>query len=173
MPGALFLEGDEINLRTIEKEDLEFLTNNINHPKVGKNVAAVFKPRNKQQQKQFFEDVISSDEGTHLAISKNEEIKGIATLNPEDNWNAKIGLWITKEAQGEGYGTEAASKLIKYAFDQLNYHRIYARTLDTNKASQKLWEKHGFQKEGELREHIYRDGEYHNLILYGLLKEER
>ena len=62
--------------------------------------------------------------------------------------------------------------MINYAFNQLNHHRILARALEPNKPSNKLWEKLGFKQEGTYRQHVYRDGEHHDLNLYGLLKKE-
>jgi len=172
MPGALFLEGQNVNLRTIEEEDKEFLRDGVNNPKVGKKIGAEFKPLNLNQQEEFFQNEIVSGDSIHLAISQDQEIKGIISLIPRNDETVKIGLWIEEESHGEGLGTEASELMINYAFNQLNYHRILARALEPNKASNKLWQKLGFTEEGTYREHVYRDGKHHDLKLYGLLKNE-
>ena len=172
MPGAVFLEGDKVNLRTVEEEDLEFLRDAVNNPEIGKKISSDFKPKNFSQQREFFEQVISSDEGVHLGVSRDKDMIGMISILDEEPEVGRIGLWFAEEYQGNGYGTEASGIMIEYAFNQLNFHRILARSLETNKSSQKLWEKLGFTEEGEFREHVYRNGQYENLKLYGLLKEE-
>ena len=51
--------------------------------------------------------------------------------------STEMGLfWIIDPAhQGQGYATEAAAALIRYAFDELRLHRILATTEYTNLAS--------------------------------------
>jgi RimJ/RimL family protein N-acetyltransferase len=172
VPGAIFLEGEKINLRTIEEEDVEFLRDGINNPAVGKSIGSDFKPRNKSAQKEFFEEKISSGDEVHLAISVDEEMKGIISIIPRNDSTGKIGLWIAEEFHDKGYGTEASKLMIEYAFNELRYHRILARAIEENKASNRIWQKLGFTEEGAYREHVYRKGHYEDLKLYGLLKEE-
>jgi RimJ/RimL family protein N-acetyltransferase len=172
MPGALFLEGEKVNLRTVEKEDIEFLRDNINNPDVRKFLT-VQKPINLHQQKDFFENVISSEEDVHLAICREEDIIGIISLeDAEDGRTASIGLWIDPEYHGNGYGTESVRLITDYGFKELNYHRIYARAYEENKGSQRIWEKLGFQKEGELREQVFYNGEFGDIYMYGVLEQE-
>ena len=49
---------------------------------------------------------------------------------------------------------------------------IYSHILEYNIASQRLHEKIGFKKEGVLRERVYKNGKYHNLIVWSILKGE-
>lgn len=173
MPGAIFIEGDKVNLRTIEEEDIEFLRDNINRKEIRTHLTAR-KPVNLNQEKEFFEEVISSDDNVHLAISSNQEMIGIISLeeNGKDIRVAEIGIWIDSEHHGNGYGTETVDLVTSYGFNELNYHRITARAHEENKGSQRIWEKLGFTKEGELREQVYREGEFINTYLYGVLEHE-
>ncbi|MFB6158209.1 MAG: GNAT family N-acetyltransferase [Candidatus Nanohalobium sp.] len=86
---------------------------------------------------------------------------------------AEIGIWIHPDYHGNGFGTEASELLVKYAFDHRNYHKIVARAIESNTGSQKIWEKLGFQKEGEQREEMYRDGKHRDVYYYGLIEHER
>jgi len=52
MPGAVFLEGDKVNLRTIEEQDLEFIRDNFNKSKVWKNLDYKI-PQNLEQERDF------------------------------------------------------------------------------------------------------------------------
>lgn len=173
MPGAVFLQGDKINLRTIEEEDIEFLRDNINEAEIRKNIGSRM-PKNIEQERDFFEEVISSDEDVHLAISREEDIIGIVSLEEHDKdlQVSEIGIWIEPEHHGNGYGTEAARLITDYGFNELNLHKIMARVYRENTGSQRIWEKLDFTKEGELREQAYIEGEFRNVYLYGILKTE-
>lgn len=173
MPGAVFLEGEKVDLRTVEEEDVQFLQENINKPEIRKNLT-VRKPVNMKQQQDFFQEVVSSGEDVHLAIYSEGEITGIVSLEDEEDdvRAATIGLWIATEYQGNGYGTEAVELITDYGFNELNYHRISARAYEDNKASQKIWEKLGFEKEGELREKTFYKGEFGDIYIYGVLEDE-
>ena len=173
MPGALFLEGEKINLRTIEEEDLEFLRDNINSPNI-RTFLTVRKPQNMRQEQSFYEDIISSEDGVHLAICKDEELLGMVSLeeDKEEIGVAEIGIWVGEEYHGNGYGTEAAELITSYGFNSLGFDRISARAYESNKGSQRIWEKLDFVKEGELRKQIYRKGRREDAYIYGVLKSE-
>ncbi len=71
-----------------------------------------------------------------------------------------------------GYGTEAMSLLLDYAFNHKNLRRIEALVLEDNIGSRKMHEKLGYKREGLLRGSVYKDGVYKNQIVYALLREE-
>lgn len=70
---------------------------------------------------------------------------------------------------GHGFGTDAYSQLLDFAFNQRNLHRVEALVLEDNIASQKLHEKLGFHRDGVLIDSVYKDGKYKNQIAYGLI----
>lgn len=173
MPGAVFLEGNKVNLRTIEEDDLEFLRDNINNPEV-RTYLTMRKPVNLEQERQFFENVISDDKDVHLAICNEEEIVGVISLeeNQKEIRVAEIGVWIDPEYHKNGYGTEAAELITNYGFEELNYHKVIARAYEKNEGSNKIWKRLGFTKEGTLRDHIYRNGEFEDANVYGVIENE-
>ncbi len=173
MPGALFLEGEKVNLRTVEKEDLEFLRDTYNLEQVRKFVGNRH-PANLKQEQEFFEGVVCKEESTDLIICSEEEPIGMISVIPDnkDIQVAEIGLWLHPDHHGNGYGTEASKLIIEHAFNERNFHKLFARVYSSNEPSQRLWEKLEFTKEGELREQVYKDGEFENVYLYGILKTE-
>jgi ribosomal-protein-alanine N-acetyltransferase len=173
MPGAAFIEGDKVNLRTIEEEDLEFIRDSFNQPEVWKNLDYKI-PQNLKQEREFFEEVISSEDSVNLAICSDNQLMGLIELKEQENGDgvAEIGIWIAPDYHGNGYGTEASKLLVDHAFKELRYHKVYARAFESNKASQTVWKKLGFEKEGELREQAYRKGSYEDTYIYGVLEDE-
>lgn len=172
MPGEVFLEGSEVELRTVEKEDKEFLRDGVNHPEVRKHMGNS-RPQNMESEEEFFEHLTETQD-IYLVICRKGEPMGIVSLEEEEKPSniADIGIWLHPEYHSEGYGTEAIELIIEHGFKQLNYHKLYARAHGDNEASQRIWEKHGFEKEGELRQHVLVEGEHRDVLYYGLLRGE-
>lgn len=173
MPGTVFLEGEKINLRTIEKEDIEFLRDGVNHPEVRKHTGNT-RPQNLESEEEFFEHIVEASDEIHLLICRDQEPMGIVKLEEKEKPSniAELGLWLHPDYHRNGYGTEAVELIIEHSFQQMNYHKIYARAHGDNKASQRIWEKHGFEKEGQLRKHVLVEGKHRDLLYYGLLRGE-
>lgn len=76
------------------------------------------------------------------------------------------------EVWGNGYGTEAMFLLLGYGFEILNLHRIGLDVYSFNKRGIKSYEKLGFKQEGIIRDELFYDGEYHDSIIMGVLKDE-
>ena len=62
--------------------------------------------------------------------------------------------------------------MLVHAFNNLNLNRGFLYILEENKRSINLAKKCGFIEEGILRHHIYKNGEYKNLLIMGILKED-
>ena len=67
---------------------------------------------------------------------------------------------------------DAVVSLIRYSFDELGLHLIHAEVLGENEKSRSLLEKLGFQQEGILRQRVYKGGNFHDQVVFSLLKEE-
>jgi len=172
MAGTVFLAGEKINLRTVEEEDIEFLRDGVNQPEFRVHMGNR-RPQNLQNEEEFFEEQICDEETVNLLITIDSERVGIISLIPEGSdaeKMAEIGIWLHPEHHGNGYGTEAAELITEYGFKQLNYHRIFARAHADNEPSCRVWEKLGFEKEGEFRDHTFTQGEYKDVVYYGVLE---
>lgn len=179
MPGAVFLRGEAVTLRTIEEEDVEFLRDAINDPEVREGLTTAY-PVNAEQERDYFEEQISNREDVNLAIcvdgesGRGGEIAGTVGLHDVDQraGHAEIGIWLAPEFHGRGYGTEASRLLTDFAFRELRMHRVQARVLATNEASARVWEKLGFAEDGVHREEVFTGGEYVDVRYFGVLEEE-
>jgi len=89
------------------------------------------------------------------------------------NTAADVGLALgEKIAWGKGYGTETARLLLDEVFRQLNLHRAEWWTFADNNVSIQLAKKLGFKEEARLRDAVFFDNRYHDLVVLGLLKQE-
>lgn len=179
MPGPLFLEGDKVTLRTVEREDVEFLQQAMNDPQVWRPALAT-KPMNQEQATEFFEDVISDSTDVHCLVCNGEEPLGLVSLTrsrygPDEtsrSHDVELAYWITPEQHEQGYGSDAVARMVEYAFEDQNLRRVSARLGSFNADSIGLLESLGFEHEGTLRQAAWYQGEYHDMLWYGLLREE-
>lgn len=173
MPGPVFIEGENVNLRTIEREDAEFLRDGVNHPDVRVWMGNT-RPKNLDEEEEFIEEVVSDKDGISLMICRDGYPKGIISLIDEDDEGqiGELGIWLHPDFHGKGYGSEAAELLTDHAFRQLDYHKIYARAREDNKPSVSVWAKLDFQQEGKLRDHTFAEGEYLDVVYLGVKRGE-
>jgi RimJ/RimL family protein N-acetyltransferase len=73
---------------------------------------------------------------------------------------------------GRGYGQDASRLGLRFAFDEINMHRVTATVFSYNERSMGLLERLGFQREGTYREFLQRDGQRYDMRLYGILVDE-
>ncbi|AHZ23054.1 acetyltransferase [Haloferax mediterranei ATCC 33500] len=170
MPGAAFLHGDTVTLRTIEREDIDFLHEMINNPDLWQGFGAP-NPRSRHTVAQQFEE---QNTDVELLICRDEAPAGrVRLVDIDKDWgNAELTCYVAPEFHGRGLATEACQLLIGYGFDHLPVTKIVARIFDSNRASRGLAEKLGFTHEGTLRNHVYHNGRHLDLHHYGLLAED-
>jgi ribosomal-protein-alanine N-acetyltransferase len=178
MPGAVFLPGDRVSLHTIEEEDLAFLNENVNDPRVRRPLTSA-DPANMAQSEEFFQNVVADDDGLNLLIciegddGDPEPVGDIALFKIDERTrDGEIAITVAPEHWGNGYATEASQLLVEHAFDERNMHRLQARVMATNDASRRIWEKLGFEHEGRLRENQFDDGEHVDTHYFGLLEDD-
>ncbi len=86
---------------------------------------------------------------------------------------AELGIVIGEKAYwGQGYGSDAIRTLLRFAFEEMNLHRVYLRVYEDNARGIRAYEKCGFCIEGRLREANYRKGRYHDELIMGVLRGE-
>ena len=85
---------------------------------------------------------------------------------------AELGYWLAQPAWGNGFATEAAEAAIDFGFARLGLARIYAQVLADNRASLRVLDKLGMVNEGVKRQHVHKARRLHDVVLYGLLRDE-
>ena len=86
----------------------------------------------------------------------------------------EIGFGIPNaSARGKGYAQEAIRLIVDYLFSGYPIERISAFTDIENIPAQRVMERIGFCREGILRRAMFRDGEWRDVALYGILRQNR
>jgi RimJ/RimL family protein N-acetyltransferase len=165
-----------VALTGLVAEDLPVLFRWINdHDLVIQN--APYRSVTKQQHKQWFEAIQRRKDVKIFAIRLLDSGKLIGSCQLHSihdihrSGELQIRLGEANE-QHHGYGTEALQLLLRFAFQELNLHRISLQVFRSNEAAIRLYEKAGFVREGTFRRSACIDGEYLDVIVMGLLREE-
>jgi len=135
------------------------------------------RPQSEAELTQWLEE-LQKDENTFAFAVRTQDsdvLVGAVELD-EILWAHRVsglGVVIGDRAHwGQGYGYEAMTLALAFAFNELNLHRITGTVFSYNARSIALMEKLGFQREGVFREFLQRDGKRYDMLLYGLLRRE-
>ncbi len=173
------LYGNKIMLREYRKEDLDQITAWVNDMETTKYLSDIFTwPQTVKNSEDFLEMRISGgrrEAGFVIADRETQDYLGQADLM-DINWINRcgtVGIVIAdKKNRGRGIGTEALTLLCDYAFTQLGLHRVQLDVYGGNKSAMACYERVGFVKEGVKRQARFCLGEYMDVILMSVLKEE-
>lgn len=111
----------------------------------------------------------------HLRTLDDDQLIGFVVLFNLKwrNQTAEMAIGIGNKAyRGKGYGRDALSLILNYAFSELCLHRVGLTVLGYNTRAIKAYERVGFQHEGTYRQAIQRNGQRYDLLLYSILREE-
>lgn len=190
--------GTRVSLRVVSEEDLPLLASWQNDLEVHSEYNFFGLRNHHRQRENWHEDgLISPHGGTLLVVARPErgiidqeaeillegdveqwKIIGAMSYHkehygPNDGSSAyNIGISLHPEYRGKGYGTEAQRLLADYLLATYPVQRIEASTDITNIAEQRSLAKAGFTREGVTRRAQWRNGAYHDLVQYSLLRGE-
>ena len=85
---------------------------------------------------------------------------------------AELGYWLAQPAWGHGFATEAVQAAVDFGFRALGLQRVYAQVLAGNRGSLRVLDKLGMVNEGVKRQHVQKARRLHDVVLYGLLRDE-
>lgn len=106
---------------------------------------------------------------------KTQELIGLVDLggNMRFHQDAFVGIGIgDPEYWGKGYGTEAMAIILRYAFMELNLHRVSLNVFGYNARAIRSYQKNGFVTEGISKNAIERDGQFWDIVWMGILRDE-
>lgn len=171
-----------IYLRALEVEDHVKIHQWRNDPVYQKGVGSHVRYTNLETEKEWIKNVIARHtrgEEVRLAVveRKTDEIIGVFSLLDIDHFNKNASYhWMIgpSDKRGRGYALEAAAKVLHYGFSQLGLVRIWGHILDDNDNVFSFVNRFPkmIHKEGVLRKAVFKNGEYRDMIVVGILKED-
>ena len=163
------LEGKNVNLRIVEKEDLPLLADWSNNPEYSGEFIWLPQQSRTEWEKRY--DNLTTDTKWFF-IEKKDGAKIGTLFHFLRGELLEIGYVLAPSERRKGYGTEAVEIMVDYLFLSKNIVRVQAITDVGNLASQKTLEKAGFKKEGTIRKSDFIRGEWRDGRLYSILREE-
>lgn len=174
------IQEENVRLRAIEREDIPRFLRWMNDREVTQFLL-INSPLSKSMEEKWFErqleipphegqvlaiEVRVGDDWLHIGNSGLHDVQSV-------DRNAEFGIVIgEKEYWNRGYGRIATRLTLQHGFDDLNLHRIYLYAFATNPRAVKTYEAAGFKLEGVLRQAVYKNGAYLDLIAMSILQPE-
>ena len=173
------IKGKLVGLRAVEREDLKIMRDWRNLPEFRKNFRE-YRELNMEMQIKWFEKFVVEDNDTQMFIIerfKDSKSIGVCGLVYID-WvikSADISFYIGEKnvyIDSLGYADEALILLMKYAFNQLNLHKIWTELYEFDTKKINFYEKYKFKRDAVLRDNCFEDGKYWNAYIYSLIQDE-
>lgn len=165
-------------LRQLEEKDTEGMWEWMSDLDFQKYFRFSLKNKTQRETIEFIrksETIPQQDGNVNFAIVNSEdEYMGTISLKNIDflSYSAEYAISLRKIAQGTGIATAATKEILRIAFEDWNFHRVYLNVFSDNYRAIRFYEKCGFIFEGEWREHIFIEGEYRSLKHYAILRRE-
>jgi RimJ/RimL family protein N-acetyltransferase len=171
------LEAKNVNLRVMEREDVDFLVECFNDMNFRGEYTPIEVQISKSEEMKQFDNpsnwailierktfIIEKKDGTRIGIIYHLINQPIGVM--------EIGYFFVPSERRKGYGTEAVQLTVDYLFLSQNIVRIEAITNVGNRASQRVLEKAGFRIEGTIRKLYFVRGVWTDYYLHSILREE-
>ncbi|NYV66904.1 GNAT family N-acetyltransferase [Bacillus sp. Gen3] len=169
---------ERLVLRLFQKSDAEAVTNLCNNYNIYKNTLYLPYPYTLEDALTWIDhhlDHFNADKSYEFAITDKETGRvygAIALSNNKKFNNGELAYWIGEEFWGNGYATEAAQAILRFAFDEKKYHKVFARYFHSNQASGRVMQKLGMKKEGIFIDHVKKENQYVDLVYYGIINPQ-
>ena len=172
----IYYEGDRIYFRPLEPEDMPLLERWINDPRTWATLGFRL-PINSVREREWIDSYAKDPQHVvfGIAVRDGDRLIGTCGLHGMQlpDRKATFGLFIGElDARGNGYGSEAVKLAVRYAFDALNLNRVQLDVFAHNTAGIRAYEKAGFVLEGRRRQAGWRDGTFHDVLHYAVLRAE-
>jgi len=168
------LETERLRLRPYNEADLSELIPLVGAREVAATTLRIPHPYTEQDARAF---LLLAQEPARIWLattlrSDGRQIGGIGLTVDEQHQHAELGYWLGVAYWGQGYATEAAREMLRYGFEDLRLHRIFASHFKHNPASGRVLRKVGMRYEGCQREHVLKWDQFIDSELYGILRRE-
>jgi RimJ/RimL family protein N-acetyltransferase len=161
-------------IRPWRLDDAESVARHANNRKVWLVVRDTFPhPYTIDDAHEFIRRAIAEQPATRFCIEINGKAVGGIGVHPGQDVHrhtATVGYWLGEEFWGRGIMSEAVTAVTDFFFDNFPLRRISAEVFSNNPASSRVLEKAGFNFEGRLKNHVLKDGELLDSLLYARTK---
>lgn len=169
---------EKVFLRKLKEEDAAGMLEWMHDPEVQKGLRMNAAEKTETDVLKFIEEAMIepvNGGSVHFAIvDENDQYEGTVSLKNFDfkSGNAEYAICLRGSVQHKGIAAQATREILHLAFEKYKLEKVYLSVFSQNAKAIQMYEKAGFVYEGELRRHLFLNGEYKNLKQYGILREE-
>lgn len=173
------LETERLLLREVKPEDATSVFHYLSDEEVMEyyGISPMTDVREAEEEIGWYRRIFDEGTGIRWGIALKGTSKVIGSCGflqyEERHARSEVGAELAKEYWRSGIMTEALAAVVHYSFTKMALMRIQALIEPDNTASQKLFEKQGFMQEGLLRKYEKVNGEFDDLYMYSLLRDDR
>lgn len=179
VPGPVELVGERLVLRELREEDWQAVHRYASDSEVCRFMT--WGPNTEEETKAHVRRALETSRARprrsfNLAVTLKDSGEvvgccGLVVANPEHG-EGHIGYSLSRVYWGRGYATEAARLLVKFGFEALGLHRVFATCDPENRASARVLEKAGMQLKGRKRSHLLVRRHWRDSLLYAILQQD-
>ena len=168
------LRGEKVTLRPARENDAEHFVRWFADMDVTRFLARRM-AISLQQEQEFLKKIGESKDDVWWVIEVADQPIGATGIH-SINWldaNGTTGIVIgEKGSWGKGYATDAMRLRTRYAFRELNLHKLMTEVDAENEASRKALERNGYRTVGVRREQTFREGKWHDRWVAEVLRAD-
>jgi RimJ/RimL family protein N-acetyltransferase len=139
------------------------------------SLSAAYRPVHEEAHQRWFSEIQSRPDVVVFGIRElssgalvgSAQLLNISPVHRSGELQIRIG---DGSGRNRGLGTAAVKLLVRFAFEDLNVRRVYLHVFASNEPAIRAYEKAGFEEEGRMREAVYVDGQYVDVIIMALMK---
>jgi RimJ/RimL family protein N-acetyltransferase len=166
----------QVTLRPVHEDDLSWLASLRDGPAAtGPHEWHGWNDPHRLRRQWAESGLLGDDRGTLIVVHGTDRVGNITWRKVQTGpmaFNWAIGIGLAPEFRSLGYGSAAQRLLVRYLFAHTQVNRIEATAEITNVAEQRALEKAGFTREGVLRGTTFRQGRWHDQVIYSVLRDE-
>ena len=168
---------EQVYLRALEIGDLERTYKWHNDPNMYSIMGGTFRFVSHASEEAWIrkkQEFSTTDVSLAICVTETSQHIGNIYLRNIDwvNRHAELQMWIgEQDKRSQGYGFAAQTLLHNHAFNDLGLLRLYLYILEGNPSTY-LAKKFGFVKEGKLRQQVFKDGEFKDIVIMGLCVDD-
>ena len=172
------LQTERLLLRALQPEDEDDVCTLAGDRRIAETTYRIPHPYEPQHFREWLDlqsQLLDKGTGVNWAVVRRNgrQFIGAVGLNikPADE-RTELGYWIGAPYWNQGYGTEAAAAVLRFAFDRLKLNRVEAHHMSRNPASGRIMKRIGMHHEGTLHQFIKKWGAFEDVEIYGLVRAQ-
>ncbi|MCS7195771.1 MAG: UDP-4-amino-4,6-dideoxy-N-acetyl-beta-L-altrosamine N-acetyltransferase, partial [Aquificaceae bacterium] len=126
------------------------------------------------EHEEFIESLKRDKKSYYYLVYKKGEPIGVLSLTRVDfrNRNAHFGIYANPEERVHGAGIVLEKSAMALAFEVAKLHTLKLEVIEDNERAINFYKRMGFVEEGRLREFVFKNGKWKDVIVMGMVKRE-